>query len=109
MLKRQYRLNRKEYITREKGDVFNTPFFRFYAYKSETPKFGVITSKKSLKLSAERHLLKRRLCYAYNNSKLKELKAKIIVNTNFKDKKVPSYKIIKEEIQNLEKQLCGKQ
>lgn len=108
MLKRQYRLTRKDYETK-KGDVVSTPFFRFYIYSSEKPCFGVIISKKTLKLSVDRHLLKRRLCYAYDNSLLKALNYKIIVNCNFRDKKVPNYKIIQEEILTLQNKLCGKQ
>lgn len=99
MLNRQNRLKKKEIerIETKRSDK-NSDLF---SIKENSTRKGlvVIISKKHIKRSTDRHLLKRRICYAYRQFLEKENKT-FFIYTKKPLEKIPNFKIIKQN-------LCG--
>ena len=124
MLSRQNRLKTKDYSIKEKGEVLHSPLFRIQiihlvisstAHQKELVKIGVTISKKVLKLATDRNKLKRKICYACNEIGILKIKntenmglniyIQYINKTKAKKEKLPTYKNIKQNLQETLRQI----
>ncbi len=97
MLNRQNRLTKKQIDSIElKRSDKNSDLFNIKENK-EKKGLVVIISKKHIKKANQRHLLKRRLCYAYRQFLEKENKT-FFIYTKKALSKIPKYKEIKKDI-----------